>query len=91
MKEYTPLKVDRIWLWVYYNKILIYPIFYLHKGTMRAMVVHSRRCSAGCSGSTFLWPWIFARVTLGHALVMSGSYMSSSFLVVKPSKIIFLI
>ena len=28
---YSPPYVDRIWLWVY-NKILIYPIFYLFKG-----------------------------------------------------------
>ena len=28
-KEYSPPQVDRIWLWVYYNKIPIYPIFYL--------------------------------------------------------------
>ena len=28
-KPYSPPKVDRIWLWVYYNKIPIYPIFYL--------------------------------------------------------------
>ena len=25
-------QVDRIWLWVYYNKIPIYPIFYLLQG-----------------------------------------------------------
>ena len=29
---YSPLEVDRIWLWVYYNKIPIYLIFYLLKG-----------------------------------------------------------
>ena len=29
---YSPPLVDRIWLWVYYNKIPIYPIFYLLKG-----------------------------------------------------------
>ena len=31
-KSYTPLSVDRIQLWVYYNKIPGYPIFYLLKG-----------------------------------------------------------
>ena len=30
--NYIPPYVDRIWLWVYYNKIPIYPIFYLLKG-----------------------------------------------------------
>ena len=30
-----PSSVDRIWLWVYYNKIPIYPIFYLLKGDYR--------------------------------------------------------
>ena len=29
---YSPPKVDRIWLWVHYEKIPIYPIFYLLKG-----------------------------------------------------------
>ena len=29
--EYSPPSVDRIWLWVYCNKIPIYPIFYLLK------------------------------------------------------------
>ena len=29
--SYSPPLVDRIWLWVYYNKIPIYPIFYLLK------------------------------------------------------------
>ena len=29
---YRPPQVNRIWLWVYYNKIPIYPIFYLHTG-----------------------------------------------------------
>ena len=27
--------MNRKWLWVYYNKILIYPIFYLLKGDYR--------------------------------------------------------
>ena len=30
--NYSPPEVDRIWLWVYYNKIPMYPIFYLLKG-----------------------------------------------------------
>ena len=29
---YSPPYVDRIWLWVYYTKIPLYPIFYLLKG-----------------------------------------------------------
>ena len=29
---YSPPEVGRIWLWVDYNKIPIYPIFYLLKG-----------------------------------------------------------
>ena len=28
-------QVDRIWLWVSYKKIFIYPIFYLLKGDYR--------------------------------------------------------
>ena len=32
----APPKVDRIWLWVYYNKIPIYSICYLLKGDTRA-------------------------------------------------------
>ena len=31
-KVYSPPQVDRIWLWVQYNKIPIYPIFYLLTG-----------------------------------------------------------
>ena len=30
--EYSPPLVDRMWLWVYYNKIPIYPISYLLTG-----------------------------------------------------------
>ena len=30
--RYNPPYVDRIWLWVYYDKIPIYPMFYLPKG-----------------------------------------------------------
>ena len=32
----APPKVDRIWLWAYYNKIPIYSICYLLKGDTRA-------------------------------------------------------
>ena len=32
-RVYSPPEVDRIWLWAYYNKIPIYPIFYLPQGT----------------------------------------------------------
>ena len=31
-KSYSPPYVDRIWLRLYYNKIPIYPVFYLIKG-----------------------------------------------------------
>ena len=31
-KTYSPPYVDRIWLWVYYDEIPIYPIFYLLEG-----------------------------------------------------------
>ena len=34
---YSPPEVDRIWLWVYYNKIPLYPIFYLLKGDCRIL------------------------------------------------------
>ena len=30
--SYNPPQVNGIWLWVYYNKIAVYPIFYLLKG-----------------------------------------------------------
>ena len=35
-RVYSHPEVDRIWLWVYYNEIPIYPIFYLLKGHYRA-------------------------------------------------------
>ena len=33
----VPLKIDRIWLWVFYNKIPIYLLFYLLKGDYRGL------------------------------------------------------
>ena len=30
----SPPQADRIWLWVYYKQIPIYPIFYLLKGSI---------------------------------------------------------
>ena len=38
-KIYSPPEVDRIWLWVYHNKIPIYPIFFLLKGTIGSIGV----------------------------------------------------
>ena len=38
LRIYNVVKlVDRIWLWVYYNKTLIYPIFYLPKGDYKVI------------------------------------------------------
>ena len=37
-RRYSPPSVDRIWGWVYYNKIPIYPICYLLKGDCRVSV-----------------------------------------------------
>ena len=34
-RVYSPPYVDRIWLWVYYNKVPIYPIFYRLDGDYR--------------------------------------------------------
>ena len=34
IRVYRHPLVDRIWLWVCYSKIFIYPIFYLLKGTI---------------------------------------------------------
>ena len=34
-RVYGPLLVDRLWLWVKFNKIPIYSIFYLLKGDYR--------------------------------------------------------
>ena len=36
---YSPPQVERIWLWVYYNKIPIQPIFYLLKGAYIAKTI----------------------------------------------------
>ena len=33
-RVHSPPQVDRIWLWIYYNKIPMYPILYLLKGTI---------------------------------------------------------
>ena len=32
LRVYSPPEADRIWLWAYFNKIPIYPVFYLLKG-----------------------------------------------------------
>ena len=40
MKAYSPPQVDRKWLWVYYNKIPNYPIFYLLKGDYTCKYIH---------------------------------------------------
>ena len=32
LRVYSPPEADRIWLWVYFNNIPIYPVFYLLKG-----------------------------------------------------------
>ena len=37
-------EVDRIWLWVYFNKIPIYPIFYLLKGDYIPILRSARQC-----------------------------------------------
>ena len=38
-KPFSPPEVDRIWLWVYYNKIPLYPIFYLLEGDHKPYTV----------------------------------------------------
>ena len=38
-KTYSPPEVDRMWLWVYQNKIPKYPIFYLLKGDCSSLAV----------------------------------------------------
>ena len=35
--SYSPPEVDRIWRWVYYNKIPIHPAFYLLKGDSKSL------------------------------------------------------
>ena len=44
--EYSPSLVRRMWLWVYYNKVPIYPIFYLRKGDYVAYSVYDCRSGA---------------------------------------------
>ena len=41
MQVYSPPQVDRIWLWIYENKIPIYPIFYLLKGDYTCLIRQS--------------------------------------------------
>ena len=49
---YSPPQVDRVWLWVYSNKISIYPIFYLLKGDYRvpglALILSARPGKDDC-------------------------------------------
>ena len=42
--KYRPLLVERIWLWVYSNKIPIHTIFYLLKGDCRSRLPTSCLC-----------------------------------------------
>ena len=48
----SPPSVDRIWLWAYYNKILLYPIFYLLvlKGTIVIRTVADGACRVWGAG-----------------------------------------
>ena len=41
--QYSLPYVDRLWLWVYYNKVPIYPIFYLLKGGLYSLLATSRK------------------------------------------------
>ena len=42
---YSPLEVDRIWLWVYFNKTPIYQAFYLLYGESKErMGLHEVFC-----------------------------------------------
>ena len=36
----NPPEVDRLWLWVCYNKVPVHRIFYLLKGDYQAVVLH---------------------------------------------------
>ena len=49
-RVYSPPSVDRIWLWVHYNKIPIYPIFYIQFQGLRS-TVKTRQCffKMGCT------------------------------------------
>ena len=44
LSRYSPPEVERIWLWVYYNKNPIYAIFYLAKGDYKPP-----QCTSACS------------------------------------------
>ena len=39
VKGYSPPSVNRIWLWVYHDKIPIYPNLYLLKGDFKLRVI----------------------------------------------------
>ena len=44
LQVYSFSEVDRIWLWAYYNKVPICPIFYLLKGEYRRSYSHRDTC-----------------------------------------------
>ena len=66
---YSPPQVDRIWLWVYYNKIPIYPIFCLLQGDY----IHLSIYLAVRLGSAGVW---------GSAIGMQGARRSACSLTV---------
>ena len=54
--------VDRIWLWVYYNKIPMYPIFYLLKGDYVLGLRFTDRC---CRAAT-MSAWLLSVLSTGY-------------------------
>ena len=46
-RVYSPPEVDKIWLWVYCNKIPIYPIFHLLKGTIGSYLKQASKSRHG--------------------------------------------
>ena len=73
----NPPKVDRVWLWVYYEKIPIYPIFYLLKGdyTSWDLGVTNGLMGLGLMGLGFqglrVWGLADPTIGLGHPLMKS--------------------
>ena len=54
LSKYSPPSVDIIWLWLYYNKIPIYTIFYLLKGDCILLARVSHRMTQGIHMSSLL-------------------------------------
>ena len=73
--------MDRIWLWVYYNQIPIYPIFYLLKGDYKGTIWPSHHSLMEDSEVSQIWLPLESLVDVGtieQDYVVHGCFLRMS-------------